>query len=381
MSRFVVRSPKLLLGALLALALGACQAIAGIEERKLDPDAAQVEASPQCKSYCNKVMSVCTGKNAVYTTMDICLGVCANLEPGDPLEPVGNTVACRVRQAEIAELEPDVNCRSAGPGGDGQCGSDCDAYCELFGELCPEYHPYPTQSACLKACNGLTDQARFDVIADHEGDSIECRLMHVSAAAVDPEAHCPHAPLVPAEPWCIGKKDDSPTCEEYCNINLAACDGALTQYESRQQCLDVCAALPLGMNKDQVGNTVACRRYHSFSSTLAAAQHCPHAGPSGDGHCGDTGWIAEGHTGNCESYCMLLAEACPDEFAAEMSDADQCMQTCLTLGNEAEPESKYSVARAKESTGVSCRILHTVRALRDPTFCAAALGGAPCTGG
>jgi hypothetical protein len=373
------------------LALGACQTIAGIEERTLDPSAFAdggsdgegggpgdpPEDSAQCKKYCTDVMSACEGKNAVYTTEALCLGVCRNLDPGDPLEPVGNTVACRAHQASIAKAEPDENCRSAGPGGDGQCGSDCQAYCGLFAKVCPESNDYPTVAACEAACAGLTDQRRFDVIADHEDDSIECRLVHVSSATVEPTGHCAHAPVRPTEPWCTGKPEASPTCEEYCNIALVACEDDLAQYESREQCLDVCGALELGRNDDQTTNTVACRRYHAFSSTLAAAQHCPHSGPSGDGHCGDTSKVADGHTGNCESYCTLVAAACPNEFDATLVDAEQCMATCITL-DEAEPESKYSVAKAKDSTALSCRILHAARAFADATACTAAVGGDPC---
>jgi len=102
-----------------------------------------------------------------------------------------------------------------------------------------------------------------------------------------------------------------------------------------------------------------------------------HSGPAGDGHCGDTSKIDAGHTGNCESYCTLLAAACPAQFAAEMGDAEQCMATCIGI-DEADPESKYTIAKAKLSTGLSCRILYSARALADDTACTAAVGGDPC---
>lgn len=369
--------------------LGACQEIAGIEDRVLKPSAFAeggdggggepnvIPATAQCQRYCSDVMSACTAENAVYTDERLCLGVCAQLDPGDPLEPAGNTVACRARQAVIAKAEPDDHCRAAGPGGDGVCGTDCEAYCELYAELCPDHSEYTKLADCVKACGGLTDLPRYDVDKDHGGDSVECRLVHVSSASVDPAIHCPHAPVRPTQPWCTGKADESPTCDEYCNIALAACDGELAQYESREQCLAVCGAFELGSNDDQLTNTVACRRYHSFSSTLAAAQHCPHAGPTGDGHCGDISKVADGHTGNCESYCTLLAHACPSEFDASMGNAEQCMESCILL-DEAEPESKYTVAKAKDSRALQCRVLHAARSYVDPTACASAIGGDPC---
>jgi hypothetical protein len=369
MGRFDIS--KLALGAVVCLALGACQAIAGIEDRTLDPNAMPSD-SALCKRYCDKVMSVCTGENAVYTTDALCLGVCAHMDPGDPLEPVGNTVACRMHEAQSAEREPADHCRFMGPGGGDQCGSDCEAYCELFPKVCPDDAKYSSEG-CLKACRGLLDQDRFDVVEDHEGDSIECRLVHVSSATVKPDEHCAHSPIPPTEPWCTGKATVAPTCAEYCRIEMAACDGDLKQYVDEQQCLDVCATFTPGTNADQKPNTTGCRRYHAFSSTLDPDTHCSHSGPTGDGHCGDLG------TGNCESYCALLAEACPLEFTAEMVNVDQCQLKCATLP-EAKGDSKYSLTNAAKSKGLSCRVAHAASAFADPSACAAAIGAAPCDG-
>jgi hypothetical protein len=363
---------SLALFALLALGLGACQAIAGIEDRTLDPNATSTHAdSKQCKDYCAVVMSNCSGDNSVYTTEELCLGVCAELEPGDPNEPSGNTVACRVQQADFAAREPADHCKAAGPGGNDVCGSDCDAYCALYPKVCRTNYEYLSTADCLKACSGLTKQDSFNVVTDHGGDTIECRLVHVSSATVKPDEHCPHALIPPTQPWCAGKPDASPTCTEYCNIELSACDAGLTQYESPEQCLAVCAALEPGRNDDQTGNTVGCRRYHAFSATLAPNTHCYHSGPSGDGHCGD-------HVkGNCDSYCTLLAASCPVEFAAEMVSADKCLTACEKLP-EAATDSKYTLDSAKRSKGLQCRILHAVRAFEDKTACASAIGGDQC---
>jgi hypothetical protein len=243
--------------------------------------------------------------------------------------------------------------------------------------VCPDKDEYKTNASCLKACSGLTEQPTFNVVTDHGGDTIECRLVHVSSATIDPKEHCPHAPIPPSQPWCVGAPELAPTCEEYCKIELAACDGDLTQYESKQQCLDVCGGLDPGNNADQTGNTVGCRRYHAFSATLAATTHCYHSGPSGDGHCGDSSKVDTGHTGNCDSYCKLLAAACPDEFESSMGSADACMATCVKVP-EAAPDSKYTLESAKASKGLQCRILHVARAFEDKTACASAIGGDQC---
>lgn len=363
--------------AALGLALGACQAIAGIDERTLDPTlAVTTVSSKQCKDYCTTVLENCTGTNAVYNDMEGCLGFCRFLEPGDSLEPEPNTVACRLQQAEFADREPDVHCAAAGPGGADVCGSDCDAYCTVFPEVCPDDYLYGSTEQCLAACAGLIDQDSFDVKRDHDGDTIECRLVHTVSSTTLPDLHCGHAPIPPVQPWCTGAADKAPTCEQYCKVQLAACQGEFLQYESPEQCEAACNALDPGNNADQNGNTVGCRRYHAFSSTLQPAGHCYHSGPTGDGHCGDAGAVADGHSGNCDSYCQLLSEACPTDLTA-MGGLEDCKEACLTLP-EAARDSEYSVTTAAAGKGLSCRVLFTLRAFEDSAACASAIGGDQC---
>lgn len=364
---------------LLSLALGACQAVAGIEERKLDPKLAPRIDTPQCKDYCEVVMEACKGENAVYATVAQCLGVCAALEPGDPEEPLGNTVACRAVRAENALTEPKGYCRSAGPGGNGECGTDCEAYCTVFPQVCKDQYEYESTEQCLETCAALTDQDRYNIDDDHDhkGDTIECRLVHTASATVDAAGHCKHAPLRPTAPWCIGSEDEAPTCEQYCDITLVACTGKNAQYESREQCLKVCEALPPGANPDTAVNTMSCRRYHAFNSVTRPDMHCPHSGPTGDGHCGDTSKPSTGFTTNCESYCLLVKQACPAEFASELVDDDGCMKSCVELPGAAA-DTYYSTTKGEKEQGLHCRILHTARAFLDPESCAAAVGAGDC---
>jgi len=320
--------------ALLGLGLGACQAIAGIEDRKLDPNASAPVNTKQCKDYCAAVMDACAGPNAVYTTEEICLGVCARLTPGDG-EDVGantNTVTCRANYAMIAKDEPADYCKYAGPGGNGKCGTDCEAYCQIFPQVCPTEYEYKSDAECIEYCDALPKQDTYDVVRDHGGDTIECRLVHSSSATVIPADHCPHATIRPAKPWCISGADTAPSCDDYCTIELAACTDALAQYQSLDQCKAVCNALDPGTNSDIAGNTVGCRRYHSFNSTTQPDTHCSHSGPLGDGHCGHDDAKA-GTTGNCESYCRLVAAACPDDFkASSIGTPEKCM-----AGDQCQP--------------------------------------------
>ena len=172
--------------AVLAISILGCQSIVGIEQREYDPPPPPKEASAQCKQYCADLLRVCTGTDAPYSTKEACLATCALLPPGDPTEPSdGNSVECRQRQIALAELgEHSLNCPRAGPGGDGVCGKNCESYCYLFNAACSTISkPLPN---CVEACSVLRDTKKFDVVVNHDGDTLQCRLVHVSNSAANP---------------------------------------------------------------------------------------------------------------------------------------------------------------------------------------------------
>jgi hypothetical protein len=360
--------------ALVALSLG-CEVVAGIEDHVYDPNANA--AGQQCQQYCDVVLRACTGQNAVYSTMATCLGVCAHLAPGDPLEPShDNTVACRKRQAELAEStsEPSVYCPQAGPGGAGTCGTNCASYCALLQVTCPSN--YAELPHCEQECATLRDTGEFDVVGDHEGDSLQCRLVHVSSATVDPTTHCPHTQLHPTAP-CVDDQMAAPDCANFCRFNLLACTGESAAYESEQQCLAVCGALPPGTNADHSQNTMGCRQWHTYNSLLDPESHCAHTAPGGDGHCGSD---QPDKTGNCEAYCILLARACAGDFAAAYPSQAECQKACSSQPAEfgAERDSKYKISAAQSGNTLQCRLLHASRALGSAAECASAMGKGAC---
>lgn len=354
-------------------AASSCQQLVGIEDR---PFQSGSQASALCREYCEVALRACVGQFAVYSSTATCEATCALLPEGDVLEPTGNTVACRKREAELAEAtgEAAVHCPRSGPGGAGTCGDDCESYCALLEQACPS--AFALTSDCVQQCRGLKDTGAFDVIVDHDGDTLQCRLVHVSSAAVNPAEHCPHAQLLPTAP-CDDPSTSLPDCESFCQLNLTACSGEHTVYESREQCLDVCAALPQGETGHRTENTVGCRRYHSYSSLVAPATHCSHTGPGGDGHCG---LDADDTLANCESYCHLLDQACGEEFAKEFSDLSDCVSDCSSQPKSfgAAADSGYDVASAQTGGTLACRLLHVSRALSDATECASAMGGGDC---
>jgi len=165
-----------------------------------------------CERYCDQITRVCKGKYEQYRTFDQCVAVCKRLPAGTPGDQDVNSVECRLRQAQFADSEPFVYCKSAGPLGAGKCGSNCVSYCSLMQEECTaqstaqnlEPSFYPSVQACLSACSALPDEpgapTQYSSSAMAEpssfvGNNVFCRTYHVAAALEQdaPDEHCPHA--------------------------------------------------------------------------------------------------------------------------------------------------------------------------------------------
>lgn len=152
-------------------------------------------AATPCEQYCQAVLANCTGGFAVYTSYSACLAVCAALPQGVPGARSGNSVACRLRAAQVAPDEVPHYCPIAGPGGNGVCGSNCESLCQLRDVVCAEYTT-SDNAACMASCAKLEDRGYYSTdlsVDQYEGAHVQCRLYHVSAAAADDaEQHCVH---------------------------------------------------------------------------------------------------------------------------------------------------------------------------------------------
>lgn len=165
-----------------------------------------------CEHYCDLVTANCKDKYEQYRTFDQCVEVCKRLPPGELEDKDVNTVSCRVRQAEFAESEPFVYCKSAGPLGAGRCGSNCMSYCSIMQNTCsaestlgnlePSY--FASSQECIEACNSLpADELGPQYYSSSGsvepssfvGDNIYCRTYHLASALEQdtPDEHCPHA--------------------------------------------------------------------------------------------------------------------------------------------------------------------------------------------
>ena len=234
---------------------------------------------------------------------------------------------------------------------------------------------------CVTKCEALRDRetslqgmsadaSRLSVDTDHEGDTLQCRLVHLAIASGPgaAEAHCWHAAIAPRpgpgmapNPCATGKSETEPHCEDYCQIVMKACTATNKVYENDAQCLAVCKQLTPGTASDLMGvDSVGCRKTHSYNAlTIDQIPHCQHAGPGGAGICGT----------DCPAYCKLLKAGCDasfkDAFGAGTDAVSKCESTCNAQHGETL---SYSVttAAAKGANPIACRLLYTARALEHP---------------
>jgi hypothetical protein len=410
--------------ALFTLLGSGCQSIIGIEDRTYDERAASTggrsggstggagnnagnssggtaqipaDVSPACREYCELAKENCTNEcNGVddgrcpkdyklYPSDVVCWNVCKTIEELE-LDDPDNTIACRIEEARNAGVTGEVwtHCPAAGPGGAGVCGDNCESYCSMMDVFCGADEKFAkfTDPDCVAKCRGLRD-ADTDEIPDatasafgekrhHDGDSVQCRLVHVSNASASPSTHCWHAALAPkpdekteAHNPCADEPGVEPRCRDYCKLIAVACQGDLAVYEPGEQCEKACEALDPGDSTQQVGvNSIGCRRNHTYNAMLGGAdKHCTHAGPAGEGVCGD----------NCESYCTLLKAACGDDFTTD----DECVEECQTLDGSA-PMSPYAINDIEDGNNFQCRLRAAVRAFVDPKECESAIGSGNC---
>ncbi len=364
-------------GAFVLLGLGlsvfastGCALLIGTEKREeevvlegealIEDTETQIFTTPLCIKYCDEVMDNCTGDNQVYKARASCINTCNALPEGEAAEPVGNSVQCRMSSARKAASAPDEECIAAGPGGGTTCGSNCESWCQLLETECPD--DFADLPNCENACATIPDEGEFSVDASYSRDDIQCRLIHLGAVQGDPTSpHCGHARYI-AKELCVPAEAGEPSCENYCNRVMGNCStDATAVYESHDDCLATCEALPPGDLSDRDTNTAGCREYHASAAALTPTTHCHHSGPTGDGQCGKT---SQG-TGNCESYCSLYEVACGAEFEREFSNLEACKTRCETdfRNMGAQKDSKYAVNLARDTDSLQCRMSYVVRAL------------------
>ena len=136
----------------------------------------------------------------------------------------------------------------------------------------------------------------------------------------------------------------APTCEEYCTTYLDHCNDTLSEFSTMSECVSYCqtvAGWQPGIRGATSGNTIACRLYHAGGPAMSdPTTHCPHAGPSGEGVCGQP----------CDGYCELALRNCTGVNML-YADLPACMASCAMFP---------ATGNGGDTSGdtVQCRIYH-----------------------
>jgi hypothetical protein len=135
------------------------------------------------------------------------MGVCATFNAGTIDDQAGATLGCRLYHGGApAAAAPATHCGHAGPLGEGVCGDDCANFCAIATAVCGSQPtaPYADNAACLTACAGFADTTAVPYnTAATSGDSLACRMYHLSVASSDAASattHCPH--IAEVSPVC-----------------------------------------------------------------------------------------------------------------------------------------------------------------------------------
>ena len=406
MARTSVLRVTLSLWALLVLA--GCELIAGIPDVRMEADNPGPSEASGCAAFCELAYSLCDEQFTIYQAQ-ACASACALYSDEDR----------KCRENELKKLQASnpneryLYCPRASLSGGGVCGgTPCANYCDAMSKVCADYVEdnlmYPDAEGnhaetCETKCGVIPNkedsrlgagESSFDIIADHEGDTIQCRLVHLTLATQDDDfasEHCAHAYISPQPmnggtraPWCGGpdKPDAMQTCQDYCSVNLAACKDENQVYDNVAQCRAACKAFAPGdLAVNAPGNNVVCRKYHSYNAATyppptSAATHCPHAGPGGADVCGD----------DCESLCLLLEVGCAAEYEEEYDGSPNQCQAACDEARKADPQYKdganYSVVKAKRGDAFACRLYNATLATSmsndAAALCAVAVGKADC---
>jgi hypothetical protein len=167
----------------------------------IDARSTEIDEPGTCADYCDEAMALCTGGSSIYLTRDSCLATCGLFSRLDPFEHgTEHALACRTEQLALARDHDDAAtyCPRAAIAGTGTCEDDCDAYCVLFEAVCPEQLEMFAGS-CQQRCREVPDRDSFSIGRDQDGNTLQCRLAHLIAAIMDPDAQCPQAALMSYE--------------------------------------------------------------------------------------------------------------------------------------------------------------------------------------
>ncbi len=168
---------------------------------------------------------------------------------------------------------------------------NCAYYCASIMAVCnaTSNQQYLDNTTCLSMCAGIPNDAGAGT---QSGDSLACRMYHLSVAATssaNADTHCPHA-----GPYGYGVCGS--LCDDFCQQYYATNGPCASNpsYPSADVCRTYCSTAA-GADAAAGAPGVAasspamlCREYHlenAYNAGGTGGGHCAHAGEDGGGIC------------------------------------------------------------------------------------------------
>ena len=286
---------------------------------------AHVELS--CEGYCKLVTAACTGQNAQYESEAQCLAFCgtlAKLPLGSEGDTSGNTVGCRRYHAGVAAESAEKaaeHCPHAGAAGGGVCGTPCDLYCHLAAVNCTgESALFTSDEECQTACAAIKELGKAGA---KEGDSLACRIYHLSVAGSGGDAMATHCPHGGPDGGGVCSKTCTPACDgKQCGDD--GCDGTCGTCKAGEDCLDgKCACIPKCEGKD-CGDDGCGASCGDCAEGLICGGDAKCAAPGCESECEGK----ECGTGLCGKSCGACSAGLECSEEGKCIDPETCVPDC-----------------------------------------------------
>ncbi len=164
-----------------------------------------LNAPVDCAAYCQTMAARCKNGLGHFNDQypggypDACAEACSHFVTGNAGESTGNSLACRLFGACLAEHDPDIYCTVAGPGGDGVCGDNCDGFCTLNLSICAgPLAQYASMTACQDDCAKLDFSDTYNTTVDNWSgtkNTFACRMYWLMRSVADPDENCQYTKL------------------------------------------------------------------------------------------------------------------------------------------------------------------------------------------
>eukprot|EP00040_Diaphanoeca_grandis_P019366 m.102203 g.102203 ORF g.102203 m.102203 type:complete len:2059 (-) comp27392_c1_seq4:256-6432(-) len=187
--------------------------------------------------------------------------------------------------------------------------SSISTFCTEFIDTCGTGLGWSSSEACVADAKSLIGGTQGQA----SGNTFECRVYHLGVAKQQNRAlHCSHA-AKQGNGVCVGL----PKADEFCTDFKDTCDGVDGLEWKGNDCAAKAKQVPVGIEGDTGGNSLACRIYHlGVAKVTNTAFHCSHASGTGAGVCVNT---------SVDTFCDSFIDTCGTGYG-DWSDKAECVK-------------------------------------------------------